>query len=152
MDISIIPALAGLTGAAIGGLTSGIASWFAQKSQSRVQLLAQDKIHRQELYKEFIEAATQCYTDALQHEKPEITALVSLYGKVGRMRVLSSPRVLASAEQIGQKIIDTYLEPNKTFLELREMVNNKDIDILSGFSEACREEFQSLQMATVWGR
>jgi hypothetical protein len=42
MDTSIVPALAGLTGAAIGGLTSGIA-WFAQKTQSRVQLLAQDK-------------------------------------------------------------------------------------------------------------
>jgi hypothetical protein len=48
MDTSIVPALAGLTGAAIGGLTSGIASWFAQKTQSRVQLLAQDKLPRQE--------------------------------------------------------------------------------------------------------
>jgi hypothetical protein len=149
MDISVIPALAGLTGAAIGGLTSGIASWFAQKTQSRVQLLAQDKVRRQELYKEFIEAATQCYADALQHEKPELPALVSLYGKIGRMRVLSSPRVLAGAEQIGQKIIDTYLEPNKTFLELREMIDKKAIDILGNFGEACREEFQSLQMETI---
>jgi hypothetical protein len=49
MDISIIPALAGLTGAAIGGLTSGIASWFAQKIQSHVQLLAQDKLPRQHI-------------------------------------------------------------------------------------------------------
>ena len=105
MDTSIIPALAGLAGAAVGGLTSGIASWFAQKTQSRVQLLAQDRVPRQELYKEFIEIATQCYADALQHEKPDIPALVNLYGKIGRMRVLSSPRVLASAEQIGQKII-----------------------------------------------
>ena len=116
MDTSIIPALAGLTGAAIGGLTSGIASWVAQKTQSRVQLLAQDKVLRQELYKEFIETATQCYADALQHEKPDIPALVNLYGKIGRMRVLSSPKVLASAEQIGQKITNIYLEPNKTFL------------------------------------
>jgi hypothetical protein len=149
MDISIIPALAGLAGAAIGGLTSGIASWFAQRTQSRVHLLAQDKIHRQELYKEFIEAATQCYADALQHEKPEISALVNLYGKIGRMRVLSSPRVLASAEQIGQKITNTYLEPNKSFLELREMIDKNAIDILANFSEACRKEFQSLQMGTI---
>ena len=149
MDISIIPALAGLTGAAIGGLTSGITSWFAQKTQSRVQLLAQDKVVREELYKEFIEAATQCYTDALQHEKPDIPALVSLYGTIGRMRVLSSPRVLASAEQIGQKIINMYLEPNKTFFELREMINKNAIDILDKFGEACREEFRSLHMRTV---
>ena len=149
MDISIIPALAGLTGAAIGGLTSGITSWFAQKTQSRMQLLAQDKVVREELYKEFIEAATRCYTDALQHEKPDIPALVSLYGKIGRMRVLSSPRVLASAEQIGQKIINMYLEPNKTFFELREMVNKNAIDILDNFGETCRAEFRSLHMGTV---
>jgi len=150
MDISIVPALAGLTGAAIGGLTSGIASWFAQKTQSRVQLLAQDKVPRQELYKEFIEAATQCYADALQHEKPDIPGLVNLYGKIGRMRVLSSPRVLASAEQIGQKIINMYLEPNKTFFELREMVNKNAIDILGNFGEACREEFRLLHMFESW--
>jgi hypothetical protein len=114
-----------------------------------VQLLAQDKLPRQELYKEFIEAATQWYADALQHEKPNIPALVNLYGKIGRMRVLSSPRVLASAEQIGQKIINMYLEPTKTFFELREMVNKNAIDILGNFGEACREEFLSLHMRTV---
>jgi hypothetical protein len=148
MEISIVPALAGLTGAAIGGLTSGIASWFAQKTQSRVQLLAQKRVPRQELYKEFIEVATQCYADALQHEKPDIPALVTLYGKIGRMRVLSSPKVLASAEQIAQKIINMYLEPNKTFLELREMVNKNAIDILDNFGEACRAEFRSLHLGT----
>src|SRR5690348_9752021 len=116
MEISILPALAGLTGAAIGGLTSGFAAWFAQKTQSRVQLLAQKKVPRHELYKEFIEAATYCYADALQHEEPDIPALVKLYGKIGRMRVLASPKVLGSAEQIGQKIINMYLEPNKSFL------------------------------------
>jgi hypothetical protein len=63
------------------------------------------------------------------------------------MRVLSSPRVLASAEQVGQKIIDTYLEPNKTFLELREMVDKNAIDILGNFSEACRKEFRRFR----WG-
>ena len=148
MEISIVPALAGLTGAAIGGLTSAIASWFAQKTQSRVQLLAQKRVPRQELYKEFIEVATQCYADALQHEKPDIPGLINLYGKIGRMRVLSSPRVLVSAEQIAQKIINMYLEPNKTFLELREMVNKNAIDVLDNFGEACRAEFRSLHLGT----
>jgi hypothetical protein len=146
MDTSLIPALAGLTGAAIGGLTSGVTSWLAQKSQSRVRLLAQDKVTREDLYKEFIEAATRCYADALQHEKPDIPGLVNLYGKIGRMRVLSSPKVLATAEQIGQKIANIYLEPNKTFFELREMINKNTIDILGDFGEACREEFRSLRM------
>src|SRR5690349_22106732 len=148
MELSIVPALAGLTGAAIGGLTSAIASWFAQKTQSRVQLLAQKRGPRQELYKEFIEVATQCYADARQHEEPNVPGLVNLYGKIGRMRTLSSPRVLASAEQIAQEIINMYLEPNKTFFELREMVNKNAIDILDNFGEACRAEFRSLHLGT----
>jgi hypothetical protein len=69
-------------------------------------------------------------------------------GKIGRMRVLSSPKVLASAEQIGQKITNMYLEPNKTFFELRDMINKNAIDILGDFGEACREEFRSLRMET----
>ena len=61
------------------------------------------------------------------------------------MRVVSSPRVVVSAEQVGQKIIDTYMEPNKTFLEVRELIHTKAIDILSDFGQACREEFDALR-------
>jgi hypothetical protein len=43
-----------------------------------------------------------------------------------------------------------YLEPNKTFFELREMINKNAIDILGNFGEACRDEFRSLHMGTVW--
>jgi len=60
------------------------------------------------------------------------------------MRLLSSPTVVASAEQIGRRINETYLEPNKTFLELQKMVDSNAIDILGDFSKACREEFESL--------
>jgi hypothetical protein len=71
-------------------------------------------------------------------------ALVELYAKIGRMRVLSSPSVIASAEQIGRKITEIYLEPNKTFAEVQQMVDSNTIDILGDFSKACREEFESL--------
>lgn len=145
VDAPIISALAGLTGAAIGGLTSGLASWLTHRTQTRTQWLAQDTMHRQELYKEFIEDAAKCYADALQHEHPEVPAWVELYAKIGRMRILSSPTVVARAEQVGQRIIDTYLEPNKTFLELREMIDTKAFDLLRDFSHVCREELESLR-------
>ena len=145
MSKSIISALAALVGAAIGGFTSILTSWLSQKTQARAQWLGQDKIRRQELYNEFIEVATKCYGDALQHQNADIPALVGLYAKINRMRVLSSPRVVARAEQIGQKINDTYPEPNKTFFELREMIDSKAIDIFSDFSDACREEIESLR-------
>ena len=145
MDASAITTLAALTGAAVGGLTSGLASWLIQKTQARAQWMAQERLLRQELYKEFIEEASKCYIDALQHDKPDISALVGLYAKVARMRVMSSQTVLEHGEQIERTILDIYLEPDKTFPELREMAKSGSINLLRSFSEACRTEFESLR-------
>jgi hypothetical protein len=78
----------------------------------------------EELYEEFIDDASRAYLDALQHDKPDMPVLISLYAKIGRMRVLSSPDVVERAQQVAQKIVDTYLQPEKNFIELREMVND----------------------------
>jgi hypothetical protein len=145
MNPSIISGLAALLGAAIGGLASFLASWMTQRMQMRAQWLTQERLRRQDVYKEFIEEASKCYVDALQHAQGDIPSLVTLYTKIGRMRILSSQNVIDSAERIGHKILDTYLAPDKSFLELREMVNNNSIDILEEFTEACREELESLR-------
>jgi hypothetical protein len=145
MDASIISALAALLGATIGGSTSVIASWLTQQTQARAQWVSQDRSRRQELYKDFIEEAAKFYADALQHDKPDITALVGIYAKIDRMRVQSSPQVVESAERVGRKIVDTYLAPDRSFVELREMLNNGTLILLTEFGEACRAEFESLR-------
>jgi hypothetical protein len=145
MNASIVSALAALLGAAIGGLTSVLASWLTQQTQAKAQWIAQERIRRQDLYKEFIEQASKAYIDALQHDKPDISALVEIYAKISRMRVLSTPRVIESADRIARKIVDAYLAPDKSFLELREMLNSGTIDLLGEFSNACRAEFDSLR-------
>jgi hypothetical protein len=59
--------------------------------------------------------------------------------------VLSSALVVDHAEAITRKILDAYLEPDKSFVELRDMANNGTIDLLREFSIACREEFEDMQ-------
>ena len=145
MNSSIASALAALAGTITGGLTSVLTSWLTQHAQATAQWHAQDKLQRQELYREFIERASISYIDALQHDKADIPALVELYVRVGRIRILSSPKTIESAESVARTIVDTYLKPNKTFLELREMANNGSIDLLRDFSETCRAEFKSLR-------
>jgi hypothetical protein len=145
MNASAISALAALTGAAIGGFTSIIASLLAQKYQARAQWLVQERLRRQELYKEFIAQASTCHVDALQHDKADIPNLVLLYTTIGRMRVVSSPGVVHCAEAAARTVLDAYLEPNKTFLELREMINTGAIDLLNDFTEASRKELESLR-------
>jgi hypothetical protein len=46
---------------------------------------------------------------------------MGLYAKLSRMRILSSPAVIDSVDRILKKIVNAYLDPNKTFPELRQM-------------------------------
>jgi hypothetical protein len=100
---------------------------------------------RQILHRDFIEEASRCYIDALQHAETDIPGLVGLYGKVSRMQAQSSEQVIHRAEEVARKILDTYLEPDKGFVELREMAISGTIDLLHGFSDACHEEFEEMQ-------
>jgi hypothetical protein len=145
METSVITALSGLTGAAIGGLASGLTSWFSQRSQTNAQWLLQNQLRRQDVYKVFIEEASKLYIDALQSDRADVSALMGLYAQVSRMRVVSSARVVHSADRIVKAIIATYLEPNKTFPELRQMATSGLIDPLREFSEAAREESERLK-------
>ena len=144
MDASIVTAVAGLTGAAIGGFTSVLASWLTQHAQAKAQRLEQDQLRRQEIYKEFIKDAAKLYIDALQSDKADVSALMGLYAEVSRMRVLSSASVIDRADEILKKITNVYLEPNKAFPELSEMAKSGLIDPLRSFSEACRAESERL--------
>ena len=145
MNASVISALAALAGTAVGGLTSVFANWLTHRIQVRAQWLQHEKNQRQILYRDFIVEASKCYIDALQHDEADIAGLVGLYAKLGRMRVLSSKPVVQSAEGIVRTILDAYLEPDKTFVELREMAIQGTIDLWHDFAHACRVEFEDLQ-------
>jgi len=94
------------------------------------------------LYKDFIEEASKLYVDSLMHETSDVSQLVRLYAMISRMRVLSSTTTVENTDKVARMIVNTYLVPNKTFPELRDMVNSGAIDLLRDFSEACREELQ----------
>ena len=115
------------------------------RSQLRAQWLLHEKSRRQILYADFIDEASKCYIDALQHDKADIPGLVGVYAKLSAMRALSSKPVVHCAEDVARKILDTYLEPDKSFVELREMAIDGTIDLLRGFSEACRDEFEEMR-------
>jgi hypothetical protein len=142
MDHSLISPLAALAGAAIVAAVSFLRSWLVHQGEIRAQWLAQEGLRRQDLYKEFIEDASKCYLHALQHHEPDISLLVVLYAKMSRMRVLASPKVLATAEDALRRIIETYSETDITFTDtnLRTMVQKGSFDLLHDFSQACREE------------
>jgi len=138
----VISAIAALAGAVIGGLTSVTMSWISQDMQQKAQAYAHNKGRREELYKEFIEEASKTYIAALQHTDTDVTSMVGLYATISRMRVLSSAPVIEHADKIAKTIVDTYMSPNKSLPELREMLFNGSFDVLRDFSEACRAEWE----------
>jgi hypothetical protein len=147
MDPTLISAAAALGGASIGGAMSFLGSWIVQRREVRARWVVQDRLRRQDLYKEFVQEASKCFANALQHEKPDITSLVVLYEKISRMRILSSPHVVADAEQVVRRIIDTLFQPPVLFTNatVREMFETGSADVLRNFSESCRAEFDALR-------
>jgi len=140
MDGGYITALAALGGAALGGFTSFATSWTTQRAQMNAQRNASSKSRRQKLYKAFIDDAARMYGDALIHDKLELSGLIELHAIVSRMRVFSSAAVIENAIGVVRVITGTYNQPNKSPTEIEEMIENGSIDLLKGFSEACREE------------
>ena len=79
------------------------------------------------------------------HNETEVSALVSVYALVSKMRVVSSSAVVEKAEAVVRMVVDTYFTPNKTFPELRTLMNSHAIDPLRAFSDECRDELQALK-------
>jgi hypothetical protein len=147
MASAYLPALAALAGSAIGGLTSLASAWLTQNHQDRAKRILQDKGRRQKLYKRFIDEASKLYADSLVHDEAEVVAFVSVYALISQMRVLSSSAVVEAAEAVLRMIVETYFAPNKTFPEVRKLVDSHRIDPLRAFSEECRTEMRALQAA-----
>ena len=145
MDAAYVSAFAALGGALIGGLTSFATSWITQQTQARAQQLEHKLTKREELYKDFIEEASRLYADSLVHDTPDVSQLIKLYVMISGMRILASTRIVENADKVARMIVNNYLMPNKTFPELRDMVNNGAIDLLRDFSEPYRDDF-----AEVW--
>lgn len=144
MDVAYISALSALLGSVIGGAISGVSSWASQRLQAKSALLGQDKLRHEDLYRDFIVHASRVYTDLAMHSEPQISDLVGLYALISRMRVLSSPKLVACAERIARTATDNYLRPNKTIAEIHDMIKQGDLDPMKEFSEAAREELQAI--------
>jgi len=142
MEPAYLSAFAALAGSAIGGLTSLAASWLTQHVQFSVQQRAANLSRRADLYKTFVEEASRWYADAYEHDKAEISNLVGLYALVSRMRILSSPPIVESADKVVRVIIQTYLAPNRTFRDVMEVLDDEAMNPLRDFSIACREELR----------
>ena len=133
-------AFAALAGAIIGGLTSFATSWFTQRAQLRTAHREAERAKLEALYNDFIAEAARVFGNFLTHQSDDVTNIVRLYALIGRMRLVSDRAVIVAAERVEAKILETYLGPNRTLHELREVARKGEMNFLTEFSEACRED------------
>jgi hypothetical protein len=141
MDVTFIHAVAAFSGSASGTLATVLTGLFTQRRKDRALRRSRVTSQGQELYRSFIEEASRVYADALANDASEISQLVGVYALIGRMRMLSSDEVVEAAEKACRLIIEAYLSPNKTLVDLPEVLDR--MDPLRDFSEACRRELQA---------
>ncbi len=147
MEVAYVSALSALAGSVVGGLTTGFTTWISGRSQAHAGRLVADVARRQDLFRDFIIAASKTYADALVSTKPNIQEVVALWAMVSRMRVLCSPPTTASAEKLMRQTMDISYAPPKTPEELHDLViGGVGMDPLLEFSEAAREELRALTL------
>jgi hypothetical protein len=151
MNSGSITALAAILGSLVGALGSILGTWITQRHQDRRDLLARRMFHREELYSAFISESARLLVDALEHNFNDAQKLISAYALLSRIRLSSSPDVLAAAEEVVRDIIGSYAKPNLTPEQIQSQAVDRYQKELSGedplrnFSDICRAELEFMQ-------
>jgi hypothetical protein len=92
VDGAYLSALSALAGSIVGGLISGVTNWLSERTRARATKLAHDLSRREDLFKDFIVAASKAYGEALMRNEPQVHEVIALYGMISGMRVGCSAR------------------------------------------------------------
>jgi hypothetical protein len=139
MNAAILSALSALFGSLIGAIASIGTTWLGQHYQTRMQRVSQDQERRSRLFSQFIDVAAKLYADALVHELTEVAAIMPLYALKSQINLFAAHATSTAAEEVVQRIIATYYEPNWD-LKRRPVARNSNPDLLEAFTAACRAE------------
>jgi hypothetical protein len=141
MNPAFISAFAALAGAIIGGLTSFATSWFTQRAQLQSADREARRAKLEALYNDYITEVARRYVDALSHQTEDPANMVPLYVLGSRMRLVSARAVIDAALRIEDTILETYMGPNRTLQEVRDLARESAMKtLLTEFSEACRAD------------
>ena len=147
MDSTLITASAAALGSLVGAAASIGTTWMAQRTETLRGYNEWKLREREALYGEFITEASRLAVDALLNSLERPDKLVTLYGILGRIRLMSGDKVLHEAEECLHRIVDLYEKPNLTEKQLRDAFEKNNLDPLKEFSAACRAELLELSTA-----
>ena len=143
VESTVVTAAAAALGSLVGASASIVTTWITQRTQSRRANMEWKLHERQTLYKEFITEASRLAIDAATHSMERPDQIMTLYGILSRIRLMSGEEVVRQGDACCRRIIELYGQPNLTTAQLRAAVAANEVhelDPLKEFSNACRNE------------
>jgi hypothetical protein len=143
VESTVVTAAAAALGSLVGASASIVTTWITQRTQSRRANMEWKLHERQTLYKEFITEASRLAIDAATHSMERPDQIMTLYGILSRIRLMSGEEVVRQGDACCRRIIELYGQPNLTTDQLRAAVAANEVhelDPLKEFSNACRNE------------
>ena len=148
MESTVVTAMAAALGSLVGATASIATTWITQRTQI-IRANSEWKLReRESLYKEFITEASRLTIDAVAHSLEQPNQLMTLYGILSCIRLMSGEEVVRQGEACCHRIVALYGRPNLTTDQIRAAVEAHDldeIDPLKEFSTACRNELLARQ-------
>jgi hypothetical protein len=140
MNSAYLSVFAALSGSLIGALGGIVTTWITLNGQERARRFAETMSRKQNLYGEYIDEASKLLGDSLTHKlAPEdLPKLVRLYALTSKLRLFAPADVTSMADDVMQRIIETYQNQVEDVQTLAR--EPRDLDILRQFSEACRRD------------
>ena len=116
---AILSQVSGLLGALIGGGASLAVAVYNQRSEERLQRVANEVTKRETIYADFLVSASKLLLNAYTHDEIVLGGDEQhLIGLINRMRLFAPPHIVGEAEAVLKAIVEILLKPS---IELRQL-------------------------------
>ena len=145
---AILSQVSGLLGALIGGGASFAVAVYNQRSDERLQRVANEVTKRETIYADFLVSASKMLLSAYTHDEIVLgDDEQHLIGLINRMRLFAPPHIVGEAEDVFKAIVEILLKPS---IELRQLARESlskspDPDPFLKFSLSCRADLDHVR-------
>jgi len=147
MDQAYVSTISALAGTIIGGATSFATTWMTTTSQAHAARLASERNKREELYGRFMDELAVLYANALASETVDYAKLTNAFSLRGRITLTSTKPVVDGADRALKFVVDLAMGPARSAEEMRHMMDDRNLDVITEFARVSREELQGLRVA-----
>ena len=145
---ALLSQVSGLLGALIGGGASLAVAIYNQRSEERLQRVANEVTKRENIYADFLVSASKLLLNAYTHDELVMGGDEQhLIGLINRMRLFAPPHIVGEAEGVLKSIVEVLLKPS---IELRQLARESlskspDPDPFLKFGLSCRADLDHVR-------